>query len=66
MHMKQHLESRIKHFEEKLSLISACRKKEMEKPYNKRNYRILYMFHKDEAVYKFCLTEFQELLNNMQ
>lgn len=38
----------------------------MEKPYNKRNYRILYMFHKDEAVYKFCLTEFQELLNNMQ
>lgn len=60
-----HIRGRIKNFEENLALIAQCRKKEMEKPYAKRDSKMLYMFHKDEALYKYCLTELHDILNRI-
>lgn len=64
MDREEYLEKKIREFEEKLVLIAACRQEEMNKPHKKRNYRLLYMFHKDEALYHFCLTEFKMLQTN--
>jgi len=61
MPMEEYINERIKEFEEQIALISKCREKELNKKYAKRNYNLLYMFHKDEALYEFCLTEFKAL-----
>jgi len=53
-----YLENRIREYEEKLVLINSCRLKEIEKPLKKRCLRIIYLLHRDEALYNYCLTEF--------
>ena len=57
----KYLEERIKIFEEKISMILECKAKEMDKSYDQRNYKLLYMYHKDEAMYSLCLKEFKLL-----
>jgi hypothetical protein len=61
MNIENYLDERIMLFNERLHLIAECRMKEMKKAYDKRNYNLLYMFHKDEATYNFCLEEFESL-----
>ena len=61
MPMEDYINGRIEEFQKQISLISECREKEMTKKYADRNYNLLYMFHKDEALYEFCLTEFKAL-----
>jgi CRISPR/Cas system type I-B associated protein Csh2 (Cas7 group RAMP superfamily) len=63
--IKQDIRDRMKDFEANLLLVAECRKKEMEKPFNRRNYEVLYMLHKDEALYRYCLNEFNNLLDRM-
>ena len=65
MLMEDYIEGRIKEFEQQIALISKCREKEMHKEYARRNHNLLYMFHKDEALYEFCLTEFKALKDKL-
>jgi hypothetical protein len=57
-----HVNERISEFEEKLKFIAECREKEMSKPFTKRNNEVLYLLHKDEVLYNFCLSEFKKIL----
>ncbi|HEX9508911.1 MAG TPA: hypothetical protein VF939_00405 [Puia sp.] len=61
MNLESYLEQRMQEFEEQIALIAACRAEEIRKPFASRDFRILYMFHKDEALYTYCLFEFKLL-----
>lgn len=61
MKLEEYLEERVLHFKERISQISACRQKEMSKPYAKRNHNLLYAFHKDESAYHFCIKELETI-----
>ena len=54
---ENYIEERIKVCEEKLAFIAICKEKETTKVTGKPDQNICYLLHKDEAVYKFCLTE---------
>jgi hypothetical protein len=57
--LEEYLEKRTRDIEEKLHRIFMCRETEMKKPYEGRDMNVLYMLHKDQVLYEFCLREFR-------
>lgn len=64
--LEAYLESKIREFEEKLALINSCRLKELGKPLNNRSSKVLYLLHRDETLYYYCMTEFLRIKNLLQ
>jgi hypothetical protein len=65
-YLETYLESRIGEFAEKLELINSCRLKELGKPLDKRSSKVLYLLHRDETLYYYCMTEFIRIKNLLQ
>jgi len=59
MDIKKYVSERISQFEEKIVFIAECREKEMSKSFKDRNNEVLYLLHKDEVLFNFCLSEFK-------
>ncbi len=59
MEIKKYINKKILEFEEKLKFIAECKEREMSKSYSDRNNEVLYLLHKDEVLFNFCLSEFK-------
>ena len=59
MEIKIYIGKKISEFEEKLKLIAECREKEMSKSFQNRSREVLFLLHKDEVLFDFCLSEFK-------
>lgn len=56
-HSREVLDKRISELEEKLTQVEAALVVEMEKHYSARQYNLLYFLDKEQAVYRFALSE---------
>jgi len=63
MEYSGYIKERILEFESRIATIEECRNTEMVKPFNKRNYQVLYILHKDEILYKFCIQELKTIID---
>lgn len=66
MEVTNYIDERILVFKEKLDMIAKRRVQEISKPYGKRNYQALFILHKDEILFKFCLSELELIKQKMQ
>jgi hypothetical protein len=62
MEVKRYIVDKISEFEEKLKFIAECREREMSKSYQERSNEVLFLLHKDEVLFNFCLSEFKTIL----
>ncbi|MFC0516383.1 hypothetical protein ACFFGT_19405 [Mucilaginibacter angelicae] len=61
MNKEAYIDQKILEFEEKLTAIRTLRALENQKKISDRNYKGLYLLHKDEVLYLFCIEQFKLL-----
>ena len=66
METRGYIREKISEFERKLQFIAECREIEMSKSFRERNNDVLFLLHKDEVLFSYCLTEFKTILQYIQ